>query len=107
MSHTRPFSVVRELSAATVAQFFGSDRGTGFAHDSAAYLAGSNFLRETTDTGFAVMPTQASPFFAICRPSMCHPRFRSNRFEGLSISTIALPLNFDRLAGLRIITRVV
>ena len=36
MSHTKPFSVVRSLSRATVVQFRGSSSGSGLAHDSAA-----------------------------------------------------------------------
>jgi hypothetical protein len=34
MSQIRPFSVVRALSAGTVAQFAGSDSASGFANDS-------------------------------------------------------------------------
>src|SRR5580658_2577759 len=107
MSQTSPFSVRRSLSRGTVAEVFGSSSGNEFAQDSAAYRDGLKFLSATTDTGFAVIPTHASPWRANCLPEMVHPRFKSNEFEGFNISTATVPLNFARSAGRRTSTRVV
>ena len=57
--------------------------------------------------GFAVMPTQTSPLRMNWSCDSAQPMLRSNRFDGLSISTITLPLKCERLAGRRTRIRVV
>ena len=103
----RPFSVARELSAATIVQLPGSLSGRGLANDSDLYRAGSKFFKASMVIAFAVIPTQASPLSMICLCATAHPIFRSKKLEGLSISTTTLPLNFCPIAGLRTSARVV
>src|SRR5450759_877274 len=107
MSQTSPFSVVRELSAATLAQFRGSLSGNGFAHDRAAYRVGLKVCNAATEIGFAVIPTHTSPLRINWRWATAQPMLMSNRFDGFNISTMTLPLKWARCAGRRTSTRVV
>ena len=53
------------------------------------------------------MPTQASPLRTIWRCAIAQPMLRSNRLDGLSISTTTLPLKREAFAGRRTRMRVV
>src|ERR1700712_2568541 len=107
MSQASPFSVVRELSAGTVAQLSGSLSGSGLAIDSGAYLTGSNVLSVCIETGLTVTPTQTSPLRTIWSCINPQPKFRSNKLDGLSGSTMTLPLKLATFAGRRTRIRVV
>src|ERR1700712_4069656 len=101
MSQASPFSVVRELSAGTVAQLFGSLSGSGLFIDNGAYRTGLKFFRACTETGFTVTPTQMSPFLMIWSCIRPQPRLRSNRLDGFNGSTMTVPLNLFTFAGRR------
>src|SRR3954464_14590506 len=112
-SQNRPSSVARERSAtgstdATgCSQLRGSLSGTGFANDSEPYRTGSNDLSATTVIGLAVIPTHTSPLRMNCLCDSAQPILRSNRFDGLSGSTITLPLkcriDFGRRTSMRVV----
>ncbi len=53
------------------------------------------------------MPTQASPLAHDLACAIAQPMLRSNRFDGLSISTTTLPLKCEAFAGRRTRMRVV
>src|SRR3954451_2992659 len=101
MSQASPFSVLRELSAGTVAQLAGSDNGSGLSIDNGAYRLGSKVFSVCIDTGLTVTPTHTSPLRISSSCIKPQPRFRSNTLDGLSGSTTTFPLNLASFAGRR------
>ena len=64
-------------------------------------------MSASTALGRIVMPIQVSPLRIMCSRMIDQPMLRSIRFDGFSISTIALPLERAGLCGRRTRIRVV